>query len=239
MFEQRSVAAEHMDSPTFDACLAEQSFRFIERVNRFLGGVRVAWRFVQEEASRLPVGEPLRVLDIGSGSCDIPIAVSQRAARAGIEVRFVCVERDPHAAARARRHLDAAGDLPITLVEGDILEHSPARPYHVAIGSMVFHHFTDGQIRDLVGRLVPRLCERLLINDLVRGWPNYLGAHLLCLVETAGVRHDATLSVRRGFRCGELRDLLAPLPGLQVACDWAWPYRVRAVVEAQTSHSNA
>jgi len=239
MFKQRSLSEEHMDSPAFDALLADQSFRFIERVNRFLGGARVVWRFVKEEASRLPPGEPLRVLDIGSGSCDIPIAVSHRAARAGIHVQFVCVERDPYAAARARRFLNAAGDLPITLVEGDIFEQAPTRPHHVAVGSMVFHHFTAEQIRELVGRLVPGMCERLLINDLIRSWPNYLGAHVLCLAETAGVRHDAVLSVRRGFRCRELRELLVSLQGLQVACDRVWPYRIRAVVEAQSGQVSA
>ena len=236
MFEERSLSKEYMDSPAFDARLARQSFRFIERVNRFLGGVRIVWSFVQNEASRLPAGEPLRILDVGSGSCDIPIAVSRRAIRAGIEIQFVCVERDIHAVQRARCQLDAAGDLPITLVHADIFEWMPRRPCHVAVGSMFFHHLADEQIRSLVERLVPGACKRLLVNDLVRCWPSLLGAHLLCLAESSRVRHDATLSVKRGFRGRELCDILAPLQDMQVTCDHVWPYRVRAIVEAASEH---
>lgn len=230
MLERRVYTPELMDSAAFDDTLAAQSFRFIERVNRWFGGERIVWSFVRHEARRQRLARPLRILDIGSGSCDIPLAVCRRAARAGLAVEFVCVERSPQTLALARARLAAEPSLPIRLVAEDIFMHRPDAPYDAAVGSLFFHHLTDDEIRTLVGHLATVLRGPLLINDLGRCWPHYLGAALLCLGLPAGVRHDALLSIRRGFRPHELAELLRPLPGLNVAARWAWPYRVAAVL---------
>ncbi len=220
-----------MDSAAFGGALAEASFRFIEGVNRHLGGERLVWNFVWGEASRLKLMRPLRILDMGSGSCDIPVAVCRRAARAGIALEFVCVEYNSHAVARARRLLSANGDLPITLLHQDIFAHRPGHPYDGAVASMFFHHLGEAAIRELILRLATQVRGRLLINDLGRCWPNYLGAALLALGWPAGVRHDAMVSVKRGFRPAELREMLQRIGVGKFTAGWAWPFRIRAVLD--------
>ncbi|MBN2449914.1 MAG: methyltransferase domain-containing protein [Lentisphaeria bacterium] len=224
---------ERMDSEAFDEVLARSSFRFIERVNRWFGGSRIVWEFVRAEAARLRARRPLRVLDIGSGSCDIPMDVCARAARQGIDVTFTCVEHNPQAVTRARERLDARPGLPIRVACEDIRRHRPAALYDAAVGSMVFHHLRDAEIPPLLGALREMVSGGILINDLERCWPNWLGAHILCLRECPDVRHDATLSVRRGFRLGELGALLGEVPGVRAEIRRRWPFRVAAVVRRE------
>jgi len=230
VFKERTAEVEWMDGEEFDQDLAEQSFRFIEMVNRFFGGIRVVRRFIAEEAD----GETIRVLDIGSGSCDIPLAVSRWAKRMGIPVHFTCIERSERVAAIARRSIRQAGNPPVRLIREDIFDHRPAEPYHCAVGSMFFHHLSEEQILKLVRHLRTIVRKNLLINDLRRSPLGYLGCMLLALGFPREVRHDALLSIRRGFREVEMRQMLQKLKDVSVDVSAAPYFRVQAVVQLHT-----
>jgi len=220
-----------MDSAAFDATLAAQSFRFIERVNRFLGGTRIAWEFVRSEAIRKGLNRPLRILDIGSGSCDIPLSICRRATLAGIDVSVTCVEISSYALDLARSALENHPQAALNLCQQSVFEHQPEVRYDVAMGSMFFHHFPDDRICDLITHLTGIVDGRILINDLGRCRTNYVGAWLLCLAESPGVRHDAMLSVKRGFLPQDIQRLVQSLPGVTARVRWRWPFRVAAIVE--------
>jgi hypothetical protein len=75
---------EFLDRPDCDPALAAASYRFMETVNARFGGIRVVRRFLAAETAGRYTGAPFRILDIGSGSCDIPLAVSRWARAYGI-----------------------------------------------------------------------------------------------------------------------------------------------------------
>ena len=81
-----------MDQPEFGECLAENSYRFIEMINRLFGGTRVAKNFIESEAADMPADKTLRVRDIGSGTCDIPLSVCRWARKQRINVHITCVD---------------------------------------------------------------------------------------------------------------------------------------------------
>lgn len=237
MYERQTERREWMDAAAFDSDMTNDSFRFIEWINRFCGSYGIVWRFVRHEASRLHAERPLRVLDIGSGSCDIPMALCRRAEKRGVRLHVTCVEPNPHALKRARERLPTESPLPLDMCRETITEHCPDEPYDIAIASMLCHHFSDAEIVGLVTRLQMYVRRCLLINDLGRCWPNVLGAKVLTLPLSSIVRHDAVLSVKRGFLPTELRALLEPLPGVHVSCRWAWPCRVLATVRYEAAGS--
>ncbi len=232
VLKNRSHDLELLDLPGFDPVLARQGYRFMAFVNRLFGGVRTVRQFVAAEAGRVHSAQrPLRVLDIGAGVCDIPIAVVRWASRHGIDVRFTCLEISPHAPAIAHRKIERAGLADrIHLLQKDVFAHQPDQPYDCAVGSMFFHHLKEDQILALVGHLRGFVQGGVLVNDLGRNWPDYLGAWLLTLPLPRGVRHDALLSVRRSFTPAELETLLRQLPAVTVEASRAWLFRVKAVV---------
>ncbi|MDO8596163.1 MAG: methyltransferase domain-containing protein, partial [Sulfuricaulis sp.] len=202
MFDSRATATEFLDRPDCEPALAAASYRFMETVNYRFGGIRVVRRFLAAETTGRCAGAPLRILDIGSGSCDIPLAVSKWARAYDIPLHFTCLEMAGHAVDIARRQLARAGDPAVQLLQEDAFTHQPAEPYDCAVASMCFHHFSNAQILMLLHRLRGFVRNSLLINDLRRSQLASLAAGLLLVATAApaGVRHDALLSIRRPVR---------------------------------------
>jgi hypothetical protein len=236
VFDSRATATEFLDRPDCDPALAAASYRFMEMVNRRFGGIRVVRRFLAAEtATRQTTGAPLRVLDIGSGSCDIPLAVSRWAHARGLALDITCLEPAGPAAELARRRLAQAADPAVRLLPEDAFAHTPAEPYDYAVASMCFHHFCDAQILALLQRLRGFVTRSVLINDLRRSRLASLAARLPLIGAPAGVRHDALLSIRRGFKAGELEVLLRQLGHVTIAVRRTPWFRIAAVIRFHPS----
>ena len=95
---------------------------------------------------------------------------------------------------------------------------------------MCFHHFSDAQILTLLQRLRGFVLNSLLVNDLRRSRLAYLAARLLLVGTPPGVRHDALLSIRRGFQISELSALLRQLGNVTVSVESARWFRIAAIV---------
>lgn len=232
MFDSRATAMELLDRPDCDPSLAAASYRFMELVNYSFGGIRLVRRFLAAETAERHACAPLRILDIGSGSCDIPLAVIRWARSCGIPMHFTCLELAGHAIDIARGQLVRAGNPPVKLLQEDAFTHQPVEPYDYALTSMCFHHFSNAQILMLLHRLRGFVRSSMLINDLRRSRLASLAARLLLAATDApeGVRHDALLSIRRGFKIDELRTLLRQLDDVSVSVEPARWFRIAAIV---------
>ena len=239
MLDRRSTEAELLDDPNLDGRIALESYRFMAIVNRHAGGTRVVRRFVEREALTRGDGR-LHVLDIGSGVCDIPIAVAKWARGRGLQVRFTCIEPSVHAARYARERIAGAGISGVRLLQEGIFEHRPDEPYDCAAASMCLHHFDDEAILAMFRKIRPFVRASALINDLRRTPAAWLATNMATLCVPRAVRHDAMLSVRRGFRIGELKRLLGRLEDCAVPVEPARFFRIAAVVRfAETTRLSA
>jgi hypothetical protein len=230
VFESRATATEFLDRPDCDPALAAASYRFMETVNCRFGGIRIVRRFLAAETAGRHAEAPLRILDIGSGCCDIPLAVSRWARAYDIPLHFTCLEIAGHAVDIARGQLARAGNPDVHLLQEDAFTHQPAEPYDCAVASMCFHHFSNAQIVTLLQRLRGFVLNSVLINDLRRSRLASLAARLLLVGVAAGVRHDALLSIRRGFKIGELSALLRQLDNVTVSVESARWFRIAAII---------
>lgn len=230
MFELRTSEGEFLDDPACDPALAAASYRFMTMINAWAGGTAVVRRFLEAKAREDGCGGALRVLDVGAGSCDIPLAVSRWAKRRGLRLQFTCLEPSARAVALARTRLALADDPDVRVLQEDVFEHRPAEVYDYATASMCFHHFKDQEILEIVRRLRTFVRKGVLINDLRRAAPAWLGACLLTAGGPAGVRHDALVSIRRGFKISELQALLQRIPDSKVSVRAAWCFRVSAEI---------
>jgi len=238
VFDSRSTTMEFLDRPDCDPALAAASYRFMETVNCRFGGIRIVRRFLTAETAGRYTGAPLRILDIGSGSCDIPLAVSRWARAYDIPLHFTCLEMAGHAVDIARGQLALAGNPAVQLLQEDAFTHQPAEPYDCAVASMCFHHFSDAQILTLVQRLRGFVLNSVLINDLRRSRLASLAARLLLAGTPAGVRHDALLSIRRGFKISELSTLLRQLDSVTISVESARWFRIAAIIRFKPGESS-
>lgn len=207
-------ATELLDAPRHDRRELEQSLDQVAEVNRLLGGHRAVWHALRPLLSRSAMTS---VLDVGTGSADIPVDIARRARHA--DLRVAIIASDVHAQIREIAAARTAGSTCIMVAAADAL----ALPFDrdacdVVLLSMTLHHFDEAE-QVVVLREAARVARRaVIINELERCTPNYLGARLLAGTRWRGnrlTRHDGPLSVLRAFTISELRDLAAAA-GLRV-----------------------
>lgn len=229
MFRERARGSEFLDRPDADPRLVEQGYQFMKVVNRMGGGIRVVRKFLKQELSQSGDADALKVLDIGAGDCDIPLAITHWADQRGYKLRFTCLDHAPKAVELAQGRIARCNCRTIQAIQADVFTYQPADKFDYAMGSMTFHHFTDDEIDALLTHLRGFVRKAVLINDLHRCLANYIACFLLALPLDREIRHDGLLSIRRGFKPRELARRLAQHDPTAVA-QRMWFCRVAGVV---------
>lgn len=231
---------EWMDRADNPPAVLERALVDLRAVNRLLGGERNLLELLRPYWSPRGASAPLRVLDVGTGGADLPRAIVAEARRRGVPVAVVGVDRDPTTAAFARR---AVADFPeIEIAEADVAELPwPPRSFDVVVASLFLHHFTLERGAELLRRWRALARRAVLVNDLQRHAIPWLFIRFAgwATRRQAMFRHDAPLSVLRGFTAAELRDLAARAgaPGAEVRR--RWPYRLGLVLPAADARVEA
>ena len=217
------LGSELLDDPAADASAARESLRNIALANRWFGGARAVRRGLVRLLIGIPRGTRLTLLDLGTGMGDIPLAAARWAARAGVHLVPLGIERSGVAARLAR----SAG-LPVAVADIGRLPFRP-RCADVVLASQVAHHFSPQS----AGRLF-RLCGDLarhgvIVADLHRSAGASasfaIGARLLRFDPIT--RADGHTSIRRGYSVAELRALLAQA-GVRTSVRRVAPWRLVA-----------
>lgn len=208
---------ELLDEPTVDRATLERNLQDIRRINRWLGWTRTMTRAVARELSR-DARRPWSLLDVATGSADLPLAVARWARRRGEQPRLIALDLSAAVLSSAAAHLSAHGT--VALVRGDALR-LPFRDASIDVVTcaLTLHHFTPTQAADLLRELARVTGGALVLSDLERGWTGYAGARLLWFVtRNPMTRHDAPVSVLRAYTAAELRALAraAGLTGARV-----------------------
>src|SRR5271165_869464 len=102
---ERRQTPELMDQPGLDPIEHGRALRGLGRINRVSRSAAVYWPLIRRLAESHPA-RPTTVLDLASGGGDVPVALANRAIRAGLDVRIDGCDMSPtatqFAAQRAR-----------------------------------------------------------------------------------------------------------------------------------------
>ena len=231
----RAAGRELMDEPAQDRAELARSLADLRRVNRWLGGTRVVLHHLERLIARHP-RPSYRILDLATGSGDIPLQVARWARERDVQVEIVASDNHATTLALAREHV--AGNPAVRVAEADALALPwPDESFDVVLLSTALHHFDDDQDCLRVLREMDRVSRiGLIVNDLARSRAALLGARLLAATvwRTHPVtRHDGPLSVRRAFTPGELRELAARAGFRKAEVHSHVPFRVALVVEKE------
>ena len=204
---KRSLEKEMMDLPVGSASLLEGNLSDLRVFNRALGARRGVLNRLAALVEKNRLGR-FSLLDVGTGSGDIPIAIVRWARRKGIAARIVALEPHPVTAAVARRETK---DFPeISILRGDGFK-PPFRSgaFDFVLASQVLHHFSEEEIAVLLRVWAGSARRALLVSDLVRHPLAYCAVRLLTGIFTRNVmtRTDAPLSVSRAFTLSEWQKL--------------------------------
>jgi len=206
----RRRTAEWMDDPNADTSELERSLKFIRRVNRWFGYTRSTLAHLDRFARRWKPGEPIRILDVATGSADVPLAVLRWAGQNGHDVRIVGLDLHQRTVEAAGREAAADG-VPaerLSIIQADATALPFAdRSFDYAMTSMFLHHL-DEPVVVRVLREMDRVSRRgILVADLLRRRRAYAWISLFTLAAGPMVRHDARASVAQAFTRREIEAL--------------------------------
>ncbi|MGQ0702784.1 MAG: methyltransferase domain-containing protein [Gemmatimonadales bacterium] len=205
--EAAPYGSELLDDRNAAPVLVRQSLRHIARANRWLGGaaaVRYGLRRLFPASGPNPPG-PLTLLDVGTGLGDLPRMAAAWAARRGITLRPIGLERHASAAAAARD-----GGLRAIVGDGALLPFRDAS-IDLVLLSQVAHHFAPAGVVHLLKECARVARRAVIVADLRRSRAAALGfavASRLLAFDPHTVR-DGITSLRRGFTVRGLETLLA------------------------------
>jgi SAM-dependent methyltransferase len=218
-------------------------------INRYLGGYRGALIGLERLVEKQKIHH-FSLLDIGTGSGDIPARITRWAQAKGIRAEIVALEPEP-VTARVAATLTNPPFIPflqrgkeggfrrcgILVVRADGLAPPfRAGSFDFVLASQLLHHFSEEQIVLLL-RIWSHIARKaVIVSDLVRHPVAYYGIRAITRLFTRNIMTltDGPLSVRRAFTLAEWRELFrrADIGSVQIFS--LFPFRVAALISLQS-----
>ena len=214
---RRERRPELMDDQTLDADEHRKALADLARINRWSGSAEVLWPAIRELSRG--ISRPLRILDIATGSGDVPIALWQRAKREGVAIEIAGCDISPVAIATATAAATNA-KANIRFFVADVLNEPLPTGFDVITCSLFLHHLDEPDIVTVLHKMRDAAEAMVLINDLARGRINFglvwIATRLLS--RSRVVHYDGPISVRGAMTPAELSQLAiqaCPLQALE------------------------
>lgn len=224
------IGTELLDDPRADPGAVRRELRDIARLNTLFGGRRAVVDslepFLRMAARGRGVGgSRWTLLDVGAGSGDIARAAAAAAQRHGVALTPIGLELLPTAARLAhgngvRGVLGDGGALPFA-----------AKSVDIVVASQVLHHVPRAVAVRWIASFDRVARRAVVLADLRRSRVAAAGVWLACFPLGMGgtTRHDAVVSVRRGYTKREFDALLREAgvaavaryrPGFRIVAAW-------------------
>ena len=209
---------ELMDRPQPVTRELERDLANLRSFNRWFGSHRLVRHFLRRW---LKPNDKARILDVATGSGDIPRLIADHARRQNLSVQIDAIDQQESTIAIARRlsagypeidfrcaNLFEWNSLPALKLDG-LKPSSLPEPYDIVLCSLALHHFTN----DDAVRVLQKICElsrtRVLVADLRRA--RWLSCAVYLVTATIYrdkmTTTDARLSAARAFSFVEMRKL--------------------------------
>lgn len=232
-FQIRTDQDELMDDFSIQDHRLTEALEQLRPVNQFLGGYATTMAaiapFLKSHAN-----QTIRILDIGTGIGDFPEYIVRWAAAQSpsIDVEITAIDANPvtvaYAQSTLQKRLAPALLTKIKLEVADALALPYAdHQFDLAIAAMFLHHFAHDNAVQIVRSMQRVASQGILINDLHRHPLAYYGIYALTRILPAVqmVRHDAPLSVLRGFTHSDLEKIATDADLSEFSLNWRYAFR--------------
>jgi len=220
----RRPQREMLDDAVLPIEEVERSLADIRWVNRFWGGHRVARCAVL--GAILSAARPQTLLDLGSGSTDVPIVLARKASRRGVRLTPFCLDLQVAHLAAARRLYGGAAPA---LVAGDARRTPfPDGSFDWVISAQFFHHFSPDENVGILREMARLARLGIFVLDLRRHAIARLAVMGLgpFLFRSGVTRVDARMSVEQAYTPAEVGDIARRAGLSEIAVRSAPPFRL-------------
>jgi hypothetical protein len=200
----RRLEPEWLDELPADDPRAMRSRRDLKRINGWMLQAAIMKRLLLAH----PNGPPRRIVELGAGDGTFMLAVARRLAKRWPLVTLTFVDRQNIVTPETHDGFRKLG-WRTESVSADVFAFlaSSGERADIVTANLFLHHFPDESLRRLFAG-VSKLSPLFVACEPSRSQRALLGSRLLFVIGCNDVsRHDAVVSVRAGFRNGELSAL--------------------------------
>lgn len=223
-FSRRATQAEYCDRPDLPPAAVADNYRQLARFNRLLLVADPFQRLLVRWLGRNQVKQ-LSILDLGSGDGSTGANIEQWAQRYGWKWRVTNLDASVPALRLGSANRRIAGSVCALPFANN--------SFDVVIASQMAHHLTEDETIQHFREAWRVTRDALFLTDAHRNIGSWcvMWALLRCLRVTPEFLSDGLLSVRRGWRVKEWREL-ADRAGLRFATVWLY-YGSRVMLQAR------
>ena len=184
----------------------EADLENLRKLNQHFGSHSLVRRFLR---MWLRPGRTYRILDLATGSADIPCMIAGWARARNIAVKIDAVDFHESTLEVARRRV--AGCTEISLIRDDVRTFWGGETYDLVCCSLALHHFSSEDAVKILRRMRLLSHDKVLVADLDRSRPTQAAVWLVTalLYRDPMTKFDGRLSARRAFSFSEFRALAA------------------------------
>ena len=228
-FAQRSVQTELIDEPGIPFSEWEICLNELNVVNKYLGGHKITVEGVKDILKSTDKRKQhITICEIGCGGGDNLKAIhkwinkSMPVKYIGVDINKACTDF----ATDNCRKLDAA------FVCSDYRKATFVEKPDIIFNSLFCHHFANEQLVEMLRWMKTNSVKGFFINDLQRHPLAYHSIKTLTHIFSRSylVKNDGPISVLRGFRKDEWKQLLEKAGITRYSIRWRWAFRYLVIV---------
>jgi hypothetical protein len=199
--QARRLEAEWLDELPADDPRACRSRSDLRRINAIMGNAGIVASALKPMFAQLPC----TIVELGAGDGAFALRLVRLLGSRGVEVTLV--DRQRIVAPETLRAFDEAG-ANVNVAQADVFEWlADAPPVDAIVANLFLHHFEDEPLRRMLS-LVAGRSRAFVACETRRSAFALAGARMLGAIGCNDVTlHDAVVSIRAGFRDGDLSAL--------------------------------
>src|SRR5262249_33169828 len=195
------------------------------------GGIRPVVKALVNLLAQQPP-ERISILDVGTGSADIPGSVIRWCRGRGIDCDTVALDVSERNLRITRRRLGVDPAISLLRADARLLPFEPGS-FDIVIASQFLHHFQDSDVAELLTSFASIARRAVVVNDLARNLVPYYFIRSIGRLFTRSylTRTDGPVSVLRGFTAHEFHELGEKAGLGRFTVRNVFPYRLLLVAE--------
>lgn len=227
----RAQTTEIMDDFSLAGETLRDALDKIAAINRFLGGNQVTLQGVAQLLRNIPMEKEIAILDVGCGNGDMLRALANYGRKNNRRFRLIGVDANVFTVDYARK---LSKDHPnIEFICMDVFSTDFADlDYDIALATLTLHHFTEAEILSLLAVLKRKSNIGIVVNDLQRSalaYRLFQGLAFVCRLNHMS-REDGLVSILRGFKKHELKQMSNKLGFRNAVIRWKWAFRYQWII---------
>jgi 2-polyprenyl-3-methyl-5-hydroxy-6-metoxy-1,4-benzoquinol methylase len=218
----RSYQKELLDQDGIPSDAIERNMAELNIINTFLGGHQITLSGFKK---LLGHKKDINICEIGCGGGDNLLAIYNWSIKKNIRLTQRGIDINPDCIAVAKKKFR---NLPASFLVSDyrLADLKNDKP-EIIFSSLFCHHFTDEEIISMLQWMRSNSTLGFFINDLHRHRFAYYSIRMITRLFSRSylVKHDAPLSVLRGFTKKEWKVLLQRAGIISYQIEWRWAFR--------------